>query len=173
MEYYQLLLQELKERVDSGVAAVPGERVRLYWEGMPVWGRLRMLSELMREQQAAIVASTYCNSWIFEAFDDRDPFNSMARAYLELFIVRDEDYKERYIREWVERFGVQGIVFHNAKTCPNNSNSNYAMPTRLAHHLGIPSVVIDGDLNDLRCFSDEQAKTNLEAFVEQILEQAA
>ncbi len=173
VEYYQMLLQELEERVDAGVAAVPGERVRLYWEGMPVWGRLRMLSELMREQQAAIVASTYCNSWIFEAFDDRDPFNSMARAYLELFIVRDEDYKERYIADWVERFGVQGIIFHNAKTCPNNSNSNYAMPTRLAHQLGIPSVVIDGDLNDLRCFSDEQAKTNLEAFVEQILEQAA
>ena len=173
VEYYQLLLKELEERVQAGVAAVPGERVRLYWEGMPVWGRLRMLSELMREQQAAIVASTYCNSWIFEAFDDRDPFNSMARAYLELFIVRDEDYKERYISEWVERFGVQGIVFHNARTCPNNSNSNYAMPTRLARQLGIPSVVIDGDLNDLRCFSDEQAKTNLEAFVEQILEQAA
>jgi len=173
VEYYKLLLQELEERVQAGVAAVPGERVRLYWEGMPVWGRLRMLSELMREQQAAIVASTYCNSWIFEAFEDHDPFNSMARAYLELFIVRDEDYKERYIADWVERFGVQGIIFHNAKTCPNNSNSNYAMPTRLAHRLGIPSVVIDGDLNDLRCFSDEQAKTNLEAFVEQILEQAA
>jgi benzoyl-CoA reductase/2-hydroxyglutaryl-CoA dehydratase subunit BcrC/BadD/HgdB len=58
VEYYQLLLQELEERVQAGVAAVPGERARLYWEGMPVWGRLRMLSELMREQQAAIVAST-------------------------------------------------------------------------------------------------------------------
>jgi hypothetical protein len=32
--------------------------------------------------------------------------------------------------------------------------------------------VLDGDLNDLRCFSDEQARTNIEAFVEQ-LESAA
>ena len=37
----------------------------------------------------------------------------------------------------------------------------------------MPSLVINGDLNDLRCFSDEQAKTNLEAFVEQIEEMAA
>lgn len=172
IDYYDLLLAELEERIAAGVAAVPGERVRLYWEGMPVWGRLRMLSELMRELKAAIVASTYCNSWIFDAFDPDEPFESMARAYLELFIVRDEDYKERYISDWVERFGVNGIIFHNAKTCPNNSNSSYAMPRRLSEKLGIPTVVIDGDLCDLRCFSDEQAKTNLEAFVEQILEAA-
>ena len=173
IEYYDQLLAEIDQRNAEGVQAVPGEQVCLYWEGMPVWGRLRMLSDLMLEQRAAIVASTYCNSWIFEAFDERAPFESMARAYLELFIVRDDDYKERYIKDWAQRFGIQGIIFHNAKTCPNNSNSNYAMPQRLTQALGAPSVTIDGDLNDLRCFSDEQAKTNLEAFVEQILEQAA
>jgi hypothetical protein len=28
--------------------------------------------------------------------------------------------------------------------------------------------VINGDLNDLRCYSEEQAKTSIEAFVEQL-----
>lgn len=32
------------------------------------------------------------------------------------------------------------------------------------------SIVINGDLNDLRCFSEEQTKTNIEAFVEQLSE---
>ncbi|MFH1061035.1 MAG: 2-hydroxyacyl-CoA dehydratase family protein [Pseudomonadota bacterium] len=171
--YYDQLLAELDQRLAAGVVAVPGERHRLYWEGMPVWGRLRMLSDLMLEQKAAIVASTYCNSWIFDAFDERDPFESMAKAYLELFIVRDDEYKERYIRDWVERFKIQGIIFHDAKTCPNNSNNRYAMPQRLAAELGLSTLVLNGDLNDLRCFSDEQAKTNLEAFVEQLEELAA
>ncbi len=31
-------------------------------------------------------------------------------------------------------------------------------------------VVISGDLNDLRCISDEQTKTNIEAFIEQLEE---
>jgi benzoyl-CoA reductase/2-hydroxyglutaryl-CoA dehydratase subunit BcrC/BadD/HgdB len=35
---------------------------------------------------------------------------------------------------------------------------------------GVPSLVISGDLNDLRCVSDEQTKTNVEAFIEQIAE---
>jgi hypothetical protein len=29
-------------------------------------------------------------------------------------------------------------------------------------------LVLDGDLNDLRCYSDEQARTNIEAFAEQL-----
>ena len=29
-------------------------------------------------------------------------------------------------------------------------------------------LVINGDLNDMRCYSDEQARTNIEAFVEQL-----
>jgi benzoyl-CoA reductase/2-hydroxyglutaryl-CoA dehydratase subunit BcrC/BadD/HgdB len=173
VEYYDLLLGEMDQRVADGIAAVPGERHRLYWEGMPVWGRLRMLSDLLSQARAAVVASTYCNSWIFDAFDEREPFESMARAYLELFIVRDDEYKERYIHQWVERFGVKGVIFHDAKTCPNNSNNRYAMPQRLARSLGLSTLVLNGDLNDLRFFSDEQTKTNLEAFVEQMEELAA
>jgi benzoyl-CoA reductase/2-hydroxyglutaryl-CoA dehydratase subunit BcrC/BadD/HgdB len=42
------------------------------------------------------------------------------------------------------------------------------MPRRLSERLGIPTLVLDGDVNDLRCFSDEQARTNIEGFVEQL-----
>ena len=34
----------------------------------------------------------------------------------------------------------------------------------------IPSLVVNGDLNDLRCLSDEQFITNIEAFIEQLEE---
>jgi benzoyl-CoA reductase/2-hydroxyglutaryl-CoA dehydratase subunit BcrC/BadD/HgdB len=44
------------------------------------------------------------------------------------------------------------------------------MSQRLSKKLGIPHLVINGDLNDLRCFSEEQTVTNIEAFVEQIEE---
>ena len=74
------------------------------------------------------------------------------------------------LQEWLEFCNVQGIIFHDAKTCPYNTNSRFAMPSRLNAELGIPTLIIDGDLNDLRCFSEEQAKTNIEAFVEQLEE---
>jgi len=170
LDYYEMLLAELEQRVEDGVGAVEGERFRIYWEGMPVWGRLRAHSELFAGLDACVLASTYCNSWIFSALDPDDPFVSMARACTELFIVRSDEVKERYIKEMVDFFKVDGIVFHNARTCPNNSNGNYGMPQRLRAETGIPCLTIDGDLNDLRCLSDEQTNTNIEAFIEQLEE---
>jgi benzoyl-CoA reductase/2-hydroxyglutaryl-CoA dehydratase subunit BcrC/BadD/HgdB len=168
IEYYELLLKELEERIANGVGAVDGEKFRLYWEGMPIWGKLRDLSELFIQFDTAVIASTYCNSWIFKAFDPADPFLSMARAYSEIFIARDEEFKEKYIEDIARRFKLDGIIFHDAKTCPNNSNNRYGMPERLEKRLSIPTLTINGDLNDLRCYSEEQAKTNIEAFIEQL-----
>ena len=92
----------------------------------------------------------------------------MARAYTNLFICRSDRQKEEYIRRMAELYTIDGILFHNAKTCPNNSNSRYNMPQRLQEQTGKPFVIIDGDLNDLRCYSEEQSRTNIEAFVEQL-----
>ncbi len=168
--YYERLLAELHQRVENQVAAVDGEAHRLYWEGMPIWGKLRALSEQFARFRCCVVASTYCNSWIFDQLDPETPFESMARAYTELFIVRNEEYKEGYIRRCHALYKFDGLVFHDAKTCPNNSNNRYGMPERLSRDLGIPVLTIHGDLNDLRCYSEEQTMTNIEAFVEQLEE---
>jgi benzoyl-CoA reductase/2-hydroxyglutaryl-CoA dehydratase subunit BcrC/BadD/HgdB len=168
VEYYEVLLKELEEKVAQKDGAVDDEKFRIYWEGMPIWGKLRNLAELFIELKTAVVASTYCNSWIFDCFDPEDPFTSMARAYSEIFIARDEAFKENYIETMVNKYKVDGILFHDAKTCPNNSNNRYGMPGRLEKRLNIPTLTINGDLNDLRCYSEEQATTNIEAFVEQL-----
>ena len=168
IDYYRELLAELKARITDSVAAVDDERYRLYWEGMPIWGRLRDLATQCLELRACVVASTYANSWIFTALDPDRPFESMARAYTELFIVRTDTYKEMYLKEMIEKFAVDGIVFHDSKTCPNNTNCRFGMPQRLADREGMPSIILSGDLNDLRCYSDEQARTQIEALIEQL-----
>ncbi len=169
-DFYKILLAELEERVQNGVGAVDDEKFRIYWDGMPVWGRLSAHSKLFASHQTNVLASTYCNSWIFTPLDAEDPFTSMARAYTELFIVRSDEFKEKYIRDMLDFFSVDGIIYHDARTCPNNSNCRYGMPQRLTKQTGVPHLNIDGDLNDLRCLSDEQTKTNVEAFIEQLEE---
>jgi benzoyl-CoA reductase/2-hydroxyglutaryl-CoA dehydratase subunit BcrC/BadD/HgdB len=168
IEYYKVLLKELEERVANKEGAVEEEKFRIYWEGMPIWGKLRSLAEFFIELKSAVIASTYCNSWIFDSFDPKDPFLSMARAYTEIFIVRDENFKQKYMEDMVKKYDIHGILFHDSKTCPNNSNNRYGMPQRLEKNLNVPTLTINGDLNDLRCYSEEQAKTNIEAFIEQL-----
>jgi len=170
VDYYKILLPELQERIENHIEAVEDERFRVYWEGMPIWGRLRHYSELFASLKTCVVASTYCNSWIFSAFDEKDPFKSMAKAYIELFIVRSDEFKEKYLRKMIEFFKIDGIIFHDAKTCPHNTNARYGMPQRLEKDNGIPNLVIDGDLNDLRCLSDEQTRVAIQALIEQLEE---
>jgi benzoyl-CoA reductase/2-hydroxyglutaryl-CoA dehydratase subunit BcrC/BadD/HgdB len=170
VDVYKMLLAELIERIKDGEGAIDDERFRIYWEGMPVWGRLRAHSELFAGLKASVLASTYCNSWIFSRLNPEDPFNSMAEAYTELFIVRSDTAKEKYIRDMLDFYKIDGIIYHDAKTCPNNSNCRYGMPQRLEQETGVPSLTIQGDLNDLRLLSDEQTKTNVEAFIEQLEE---
>lgn len=170
IDYYKVLKAEMQERVENDIAAVPGEKLRIYWEGMPIWGALRELSTLFFELETALVASTYCNTWAFDKLDPANPDESMARVYTELFINRTDKVKLDILLELVKEFEIDGVIFHDSKTCPNNSNCRYGMPERLLDEYGIANVTIGADLADLRLYSPDQVRTTLEGFVEQLSE---
>ncbi|MFQ6673428.1 MAG: hypothetical protein ACE5GH_01430, partial [Fidelibacterota bacterium] len=46
--------------------------------------------------------------------------------------------------------------------------SRFGLPQRLHGETGVDTLVIDGDLNDLRFFSDGQNRTKIETFIEQL-----
>ncbi len=167
-DYYTLLLAELEENVKNNVGFITKAKTRIFWEGMPIWGKLRMMSDLFANNDSAVVASTYCSSWVFDKFDENDPWNSTARAYTEIFINRSDKAKEKMLTEWLEEYNIDGIVYHDTKTCFNNSNAKFGMPQRLQKITGIPSLIIEGDLCDLRFFSEGQSITKIETFLEQI-----
>jgi benzoyl-CoA reductase/2-hydroxyglutaryl-CoA dehydratase subunit BcrC/BadD/HgdB len=168
VDYYSSLLDELKKNVNSGIGCIENEKCRLFWDGMPIWGRLRMLSSLFSQNETSVVASTYCNSWIFSDFDENDPLASSALAYTKIFINRSEKAKMEMLKEWITEYNIDGMIFHDSKTCFNNSNSRFGLPLRLKNETGIPFIIIEGDLNDTRFFSDGQTTSKLESFIEQI-----
>jgi benzoyl-CoA reductase/2-hydroxyglutaryl-CoA dehydratase subunit BcrC/BadD/HgdB len=170
IDYYNLLKAEMMARVEKKVGAVPKERLRIYWEGMPIWGALRELSTLFFDLNTAVVASTYCNTWAFDKLDPANIDESMARVYTELFINRTDSIKMEILRKLVDDFTIDGVVFHDCKTCPNNSNCRYGMPDRLLDEYGVANVTIGADVSDLRLYSPDQVRTTLEGFIEQLSE---
>jgi len=169
IDYYQILLKELEENVSKGIGFLENEMSRVYWEGMPIWGKLRYMSNLFAQNNTAVVASTYCNSWVFDDFDENDPFESTAIAYSQIFINRSEEAKLNMLKSFVEEYRIDGVIFHEAKTCFNNSNASFGMPLRLKEETGVDTLVIEGDLCDLRFFSEGQTTTKIETFIEQII----
>jgi benzoyl-CoA reductase/2-hydroxyglutaryl-CoA dehydratase subunit BcrC/BadD/HgdB len=168
VDFYQETLTELRQLNENNIPALVGEEIRIYWEGMPIWGRLRSLSELFAENHAAVVASTYCNSWIFDQFNADEPLQSMADAYTNIFINRSENAKIDILQQLLGDYKCDGIIYHDSKTCFNNTNSRFGLPGRLLKTTGLPALTIDGDLNDLRFFSEGQVRTKIETFVEQL-----
>ena len=167
-DYYNHLLIELLESITKGIGIVEKEDCRLFWDGMPIWGKNRMLSDLFLQNNTSVVASTYCNSWVFDSFYENDPFESLALAYTEIFINRSEKAKMKMLKQWLNEFSCDGIIFHDSKTCFNNSNAKFGLPQRLKEETGIPYLIIEGDLCDLRFFSEGQSITKIETFIEQL-----
>ena len=160
----------------SPTASAPStaRRYRIYWEGMPVWGKLREPRRAVRSQQACVVASTYCNSWIFEDLDPDDPFESMARAYTELFIVPQRGLQGAVHRAaWSRTTRSTASSTTTPRPAPTTPTAATACRSACRKELGMPYVMINGDLNDLRLYSEEQARTQIEAFVEQLHGSAA
>ena len=142
VDYYRLLLAELEQRVAAGVAAVEGERLRIYWEGMPIWGKLSSLGTQFLELQRLRRRLD-----LLQQLDLRGPRSGRSvpqhgpgvQQHLHLPVRRPT--RRRTSSRWWPRFKVDGILYHDAKTCPNNSNSRYGLPQRLDGRLGKPYLV--------------------------------
>jgi benzoyl-CoA reductase/2-hydroxyglutaryl-CoA dehydratase subunit BcrC/BadD/HgdB len=168
IDYYKTLLHELEDRIEKKISAVPNEKIRLYWDGMPIWYKLSNMAKLFSRLDTCIVASTYSNSWIFDDFNPKDPFESTALAYCKLFIVRSDDSKQEVLEKMMTEYSVDGIIYHDSKTCARNSNNRFGLQNRLFEKNKIPFLEINGDLNDSRCYSEEQSTIAIETFVKQL-----
>jgi benzoyl-CoA reductase/2-hydroxyglutaryl-CoA dehydratase subunit BcrC/BadD/HgdB len=172
IEYYELLKAEIEHRVSNGLAAVPGERFRFYWEGPPIWCALRPIANLFLQHQAVIVASTYSGVFALEDLDPDNPTESLARAYTGIFHNRSDEHKAEYLVSQFREFGVDAVVYHEGRTSPEHSNVRYGLEVRLKRRTGLPSLVLEADTHDLRLFSPDQLRNQLVDFIERQDEQA-
>jgi benzoyl-CoA reductase/2-hydroxyglutaryl-CoA dehydratase subunit BcrC/BadD/HgdB len=165
VQYYQILLSELKHRISEKVAAVPGERLRFYWEGPPIWCALRPLASLFIDQGIAVVASTYAHTYAFEGLHRDNPIESMAATYTSIYPNRSREYKVRFLAREFERHAVDAAVFHDARTSPEHSGVRYGIHIRLRRDTGVAPLVIEADTHDLRLVSVDHIRVQLQEFL--------
>ncbi len=167
VQYYELLLAELKHRISEKIAAVPGERLRFYWEGPPIWCAVRPLASLFLDQGIAIVGSTYSEMYAFEGFHRENPIESMAGVYTSIYSNRSREQKIRFLAREFERFGVDAAVYHDVRTSPEHSTVRYGAHIRLKRDTGVPAIVLEADTHDLRLVSVDHIQAQLQEFLEQ------
>jgi hypothetical protein len=166
---YRTLLAELNQRIADKEGAVKTNASASTGTACPCGAPVRP-RQVVRRPATNVLASTYCNSWIFSALDPEIPSTPWPGPTPSCSSCAPTRPRRPTSATCWSFFKVDGIIYHDAKTCPNNSNCRYGMPQRIEKQTGIPSLTINGDLNDLRLISDEQTKTNVEAFIEQLAE---
>ena len=173
VDYYELLLSELDDRVAAGVGAVPNEAHRFHWDGPPIWCASHALGRIFGAHGVAIVSSTYASMFALTDLEGDDPFESMARAYTGVFDNRPESFKTSSLAEQFLEYGVDAAVFHDCRTSPDASHVRHGLGVRLEALTARPALVVEADAHDPRLFSEERLERQLADFIEQHRERFA
>jgi len=166
VEFYEHLLTEIQGRVDNGIAAVPGEKYRLLWDNLPIWFKLRGLSRRLADLGACVAASTYLSGWVSYQLDAAKPIEAIARAYATAFINMNLHNRAELMRDIVEQYSIDGVIFHSNRSCKPYSLGQQEVRELLTEWTGVPGVIIEADMTDERAFAEGPFLTRIEAFLE-------
>ncbi len=166
VDFYRDMKAELQERISRGISAVPRERFRLLWDNIPIWYKMRELSDLFASYGACLVADTYTSAWVFEGIETQDPLEGLSRAYTAVYLNISIDLMIEKILGLMKRFAVDGLIIHSNRSCKPYSLGQYDIQRIILEKTGTPSLVLEADMTDARVYSDAQVKTRVEAFME-------
>lgn len=170
VDYYQGLLEEMNERIAAGIGVVEKEDHRLLWDNLPIWYRTKWLSEKFASFNACLVADTYTSAWCgsLKYMDEEHFLDSMAEGYTRIYLNIGVDEMARIVTGMIDKYDVDGIVMHSNRSCKPYSLGQYDIQKIVEKERGIPSLMIEADMNDERCFSESQVETRIDSFMEVI-----
>ena len=168
VDYYEMLLAEMKKRIADDIGAIPNERYRLLWDNLPVWYRTKWLSEKFAAQDACLVADTYTSAWCgsLKYVDENNFLETMAECYTRIYLNIGVDEMARTVMAMVDKYEVDGIVMHSNRSCKPYSLGQYDIQRIVEKQKGIPSLMLEADMTDERKFSESQIETRIDAFIE-------
>ncbi len=163
--FYRKLKAEVEERVSRGEGAILEERYRLLWDNIAIWYRLFRLFSLFTDAGACFVVDTYTNAWSVSV-DTDDPILGLARTYSTVYINQSLQARADQMTDLVERFGVDGMVFHSNRSCKPYSLGQYELLEEIGRRTGVPGLILEADMCDTRLYADEPVKNRIQAFLD-------
>jgi benzoyl-CoA reductase subunit B len=190
VDLYKELRDELKDRVERGIAALPTERCRVFGDSPPPWGHLDIY-RYMEEYGVVSVGSFYVygliGMWEEDENGNRIPRKTPDQLGIEIKTREDAVrvmadwyltkpyWKQTYLPELksdmmikhVRQWKCDGAVIHYNRGCELTTMG--APEVRLALlEAGIPNVTYEGNMADSRDFDEARTKARLDAFFESL-----
>ena len=167
VDFYRALRDEVRDRVESGIGAIPCERHRLLWDNIAVWYRLYRFFRHFVDQDACFVVDTYTGAWSAEV-DGGEPLEDLARAYSTILLNSGFGQRAQQMIGLIREYEVDGFVMHSNRSCKPYSLGQYEVKRIVSDRTGVPGLVIEADMCDSRAYADAPIKTRIQAFMEML-----
>jgi benzoyl-CoA reductase subunit B len=171
--YFTDLAEEMEWKAARGIAALPGEKHRLAFVGVPCYPIFRRFNELFAARGGCFVHSTYLQfasggaNVEFE-YDVRDPIGTLAEGLL--VGCRDAMdsmfHQDRVLLSMIDPYGLDGIVYHPIKSCRTVSTGLADGRRHLTAQRDVATLFLESDMMDQRVVSEAQMKNRIDAYFE-------
>jgi len=170
VDYYETLLKELKERIKNKIPAIENEKYRLLWDNLPIWYRMRWLSNAFAKHNGALVADTYTQSWcsVVDYVDEDKFLETMGEAYARVYLNIGTDKMAESVIKLIDKYSIDGVVLHSNRSCKPYSFGQYDIARIIQEKRSIPTLFIEADMTDDRKFSEAQVENRINSFMEVI-----
>jgi benzoyl-CoA reductase subunit B len=172
-EFFDVAVAEFEELVAQNLGPLSEERFRTVVEGPPPYPFYRSFRNLFARWGAVAVQSTYSTvggiwEWGFR-HDPRRPLESIAEQMLtENLTNRSIVARYQQIKRYVEEWGADALVIHSIKSCRLFSAGQGDMRDYFTRQLGIPTLMVESDLEDPRYYAEAQIRNRIDAFFESL-----
>jgi len=167
----QRLYDEVKERVDKGIAAYDNEKVRLMFTGVPNWFTPGFYDSFEEEYGAVFAWMGYLTlvpKWLIRR-DLSDPMRALSSRYMNYGAGLLPPFFPRSLVYEAKKFKVDGAVYEKVESCRFLSGALQLSVLDLERN-GIPVCVHEADMVDVRDWDDAKHKAKMKTFIETVIE---
>jgi len=173
VDFFDVAVKEYEGLVAEKKGPLPEEKFRIVVEGPPPYPFYRQFRDLFAAWGAVAVQSTYSTVggiWEFGfRHDPKKPLESIAEQML-MENLCNRSLLDRYkqIRRYVDEWKADALVIHSVKSCRLFSAGQGDMRDYFANELGVPTLLVESDLEDPRYYAQAMMKNRIDAFFESL-----
>ena len=167
VKWFEIVRDEVKDRVKRGVGAIPNEKFRLLDLFMPPQYSYRLQDWMAREYGALFVNESFIFQWGDEALDPSKPLEALAMRYFMAPVTRcvlgaGRHFLEDAVKQ-AREYRADGAVFWAQNAC-GQTGIIRSLKDALDEEAGVPTLVIDCDIMDPSFVTVDEMKQNLSDF---------
>ena len=164
--YYETLKEEVAERVANNVGAVPDERHRIHFDGIPIWFEIRKLFATFASYGTNAITHPYPLMFDLKGLDPSNPLDSTASIMLNSYINAGMKQRSDILVQSVREYSLDGVIMGMTRTCKTLALGIFDIAEKIEKETGVPSLIVETEQCDTRAFSDSQFYLSVETFLE-------